>query len=165
MKPAVFGVTLAAFAMLGCSKPSEDLFVWERPASPLPPKLPITQSATCRFKKGIAVGFHKKFPVGSDPNGPERVYYSTSDENEADTVAFLDLDTNAPKVQSNNGQASLQVLYRDARMLTLVHTDPPSLGGPEVYSIFLEKGVVILSQHHDDGFLGPFGVLEMGYCN
>jgi hypothetical protein len=177
----------SALVTLGCSKPTakgppssassaDNLFVWNRPPSPLL-KLPITQSATCRFKKVLDVSFRKKFSgwdrmlarlgqgklIPDDPNEPERVYYSAHDEDEADTVAFLDLDTNAPKVQSNNGQAALQVLYRDPQMLTLIHTEA---GDTEVYTIFLDKGVVTLSQHENSVIMGgPFGVLEMGYCN
>jgi hypothetical protein len=130
MKLPLVVLTLVALVMLGCSKPtaktspssasSDNLFVWNRPIYPLPMKLPITQSATCRFKKGLAVSFERL--KTDEPNAPERVYYSASDENEADTVAFLDLDTNAPKVQSNGGQASLKVLYKDGQMLTLINT-------------------------------------------
>jgi len=162
--PPLVVFALGAFIMVGCSKPSDDLFVWNRPISSLPIKLPITQSATCSFKKGLAVGFHKKLPLANDANGAEQVYYSTSDENEGDTVAFLDLDTNAPKVVSNGGQASLKVLYRDGQMLTLFHSSDPSTGTEE-YTIFLDKGVVILSQQKDAPLIGPFGVIEMGYCN
>ena len=181
MNYALALLSFSVLVTLGCSKltskasPSsvsgDNLFVWTRPISPLL-KLPITQSATCRFKKVVDVTFRKKLSswdrifakeyVPDDPNEPERVYYS-HDEDEADTVAFLDLDTNAPKVRSNNGQASLQVLYRvEGRMLTLVHTET----GAEVYTIFLDKGVVILSQHEESVLMGgPSGVLEMGYCN
>ena len=138
------------------------MFVWDRPKSPLL-KLPITQSATCKFKKGFAVSFHK-FNT-EPPTAPERIYYSMSDEDESDTVAFLDLDTDAPKVQSNGGQASLQVRSRDGKMLTLIHTAAlPLSGGTEVYTIFLDKGVVILSQQQNAAFVGPLGTVLMGYC-
>jgi len=77
---------------------------------------------------------------------------------------FLILDTSTPKVQSNGGQASLKVLYKDRQLVTLVHSGDSS-DGSEVYSIFLDKGVVILSQQKDALLIGPFGVIEMGYCN
>src|SRR5580698_6085821 len=156
-------VTCFALVTLGCSKPStketsvsigsnDNLFVWDRPTSPVV-KLPITQSATCRFKKGVAVSFHR-FST-EPPTAPERIYYSMSDEDEADKVAFFDLDTDAPKVRSNGGQSSLQVLYRGGRMLTLVHTaDVPLSGDTEVYTIFLDKGVVILNQQQDAELIG-----------
>jgi hypothetical protein len=155
-------LTLAALAANGCSKSSGDLFVWDRPTTPRPPKLPITQSASCRFKKTFAVGFYE-FP--GDPNRPRRVYYSASDGDEADTVAFLDLDTNAPKVRSNGGQESLKVLYKGVRTLTLIHAAEDPFETTEVYTIFLDKGVVILSQQGDAAMLGPYGEIEMGYCN
>jgi hypothetical protein len=34
-----------------------------------------------------------------------------------------------------------------------------------MYTIFLNSGVVILSQQKESPFLGPFGVIMMGYCN
>jgi hypothetical protein len=165
MKPPLAVLIIAAFAMLGCSKSSDDLFILDRPILPLPIKLPITQSATCSFKKGFSVSFHKKFPMGTDPSETERVYYSASDEIETDTVAFLDLDTNAPKVRSNGGQEPLQVLYRGGKTLTLIHAAASPFASTEVYTLFPEKGVVILSQQGDAAFIVPFGEIEMGYCN
>ena len=82
-------------AMLGCSRPKENLFVWDRPSSPIS-NLPIQKSATCRFKKGLSVSFQKA-PTKEEPNGPERVYYSASNEDETDTVAFLDFGYQHPK--------------------------------------------------------------------
>ena len=179
MLPGIVRITasilgFSALVTLGCTKPSaneasvsigsnNNLFVWDRPASPLP-KLPITNSATCSFKKGVAVSFHR-FNT-EPPSAPERIFYSLSDEDESDTVAFLDLDTNAPKVQSNGGQALLQVLYRGGQMLTLIHAAAgPAIGDTEVYTIFLDKGVVILSQQQDAQPVGPLGTTLMGYCN
>jgi hypothetical protein len=179
MLPGIVRITasilgFSALVTLGCTKPSaneasisigssDNLFVWDRPAS-RPPKLPITNSSTCSFKKGVAVSFHR-FNT-EPPTVPERIYYSLSDEDESDTVTFLDLDTNAPKVQSNGGQASLQVLYRSGQMLTLIHTAAsPTTGDTEVYTIFLDKGVVILSQQQDAQQVGPLGSTLMGYCN
>jgi hypothetical protein len=176
MKLSRIALTLPVFLMPGCSKPAakepsasssafiDNLFVWNRPASPAA-NLPIGQTATCRFKKGLAASF-QKVSTKEEPNGPERVYYMASDENEADTVAFLDLDTNTPKVQSNGGQAPLKVLYKDGKMLTLIHTaQRPLSGGTEVYTIFRDKGIVIMSQQQDALDIGPLGVIEMGYCN
>jgi hypothetical protein len=176
-------LSFSALVTLGCYKPTakrtppspasgDNIFVWNRPISPLI-KLPITQSATCRFKKDLDVTFRKnvsgfdrifaKKYVPDDPNEPERVYYSTHDEDETDMVAFLDLDTDAPKVQSNAGQTSLQVIYRDAEMLTLIRAEPLDT---TMYTIFLNRGVVTLSQHKNSAIIGgPYGVLAMGYCN
>jgi hypothetical protein len=179
MLPGIVRITasilgFSALVALGCTKPSanetsvsigasDNLFVWDRPASPLP-KLPITNSATCSFKKGVAVSFHR-FNT-EPPTAPERIFYSLSDEDEADTVAFLNLDTDAPQVRSNGGLASLQVLYRGGQMLTLIHRAAgPTIGDTEVYTIFLDKGVVILSQQQDAPQVGPLGTTLMGYCN
>jgi hypothetical protein len=163
---------VAYLVLLGCSKPATketpasgasdgDLFVWLRPKTTIPISLPIAQSTTCSFKKGLSASFMKIVPPDG-PIVPERIYYSTSDENETDTVSFVDLDTNSPKVRSNNGQASLKVIYRDENMLTLGHT---ALNVFESYTIFTKKGVVIMSQHQNEAIIGPFGVMEMGYCN
>jgi hypothetical protein len=35
----------------------------------------------------------------------------------------------------------------------------------ESYTIFRQQGVVIYSQQKESLFIGPFGVLEMGYCH
>jgi hypothetical protein len=178
MLPGIVRITrlilaVSALVAVGCSKSStkensvsigssDNLFVWDRPTSPSL-RLPITQSATCKFKKGVAVSFHR-FNT-EPPTAPERIYYSMSDEDESDTVAFLDLDTDAPKVQSNSGPASLQVLSRDGQMLTLIHTAAlPLSGGTEVYTIFLDKGVVILTQQQNVALVGPLGTMLMGYC-
>jgi hypothetical protein len=69
-----------------------DLFVWERPFYPVS-NVPITRSATCNFKQGLSVGFQK--PPSTKPKNDrvERITYSTSSENESDTVSFTNLDT------------------------------------------------------------------------
>jgi len=60
---------------------SDWLFVWSRPAQ-FPMNLPITQSATCRFRKSLAVGFQEA--ITSDmPHPPEGTSYSAADEDEA----------------------------------------------------------------------------------
>lgn len=161
MKFANFVLALAACVMLGCSK-SADLFVWNRPIL-AGSHLPLAQSATCRFKKSLAVSF-QKVVTKEEPNSPERIYYSAGDENESDTVSFLDLDTKTPKVQSNGGQASLSVVNDDGQTLTLLNIQPGS-STAEMYTIFRNTGIVIHSQQKNSLFIGPFGVIEMGYCN
>lgn len=74
----------------------------------------------------------------------------------------------SPKVRSNGGQAPLSVLYSDKEMLILVHTslDPEVSGGAaEMYTVFRNEGVVTHSTQKDSTLIGPFGVIEMGYCN
>jgi len=169
---------IGALAALHCSKPAPKdtavpaaanvpassngtLFKWDRPTSLVGTNLPITQSATCRFKKGLAVNFNKII-TNEEPNAPERVYYDLSGEDELDPVTFVDLDTRAPKVRSNGGQATLVVAYDDGHRLTLINNKPD---GAEMYSVFRDKGVVIYTQQKNSSFIGPFGVMEMGYCN
>jgi len=141
------------------SKGSDYLFVWSRPMQ-LPINLPITQSATCRFKKSFGVGFQKP---DAQSRRPEGISYSAHDEDEADTVTFIDLDTRSPTVRSNGGQAPLRILYRDNEMLSVLHTT--SDGAAEMYTIFRTEGVVIHSTQMRSPLIGPFGVIEMGFCN
>jgi len=79
------------------SKANDYLFVWSRPMK-FPINLPITQSATCRFKKSFGVGFQKP---DAESHRPEGISYSVHDEDETDTVTFIDLDTRSPTVRSN----------------------------------------------------------------
>lgn len=160
---------IAVLLVSGCAKKSfekpartdssgDSLFVWERPVFPSP-KLPIKQSATCRFKKGLGVSFER---LKTEPaTAPERIYYSVSDENELDPVAFVDLNTPTPKVQTNGGQASLNILYDDGQTIALLANES---AGRDLYTIFRNKGIVIYTQQKDSPFIGPFGVVMMGYC-
>ncbi len=142
------------------SKANDYLFVWSRPMQ-LPINLPITQSATCRFKKSLGVGFQKPDTESRRPDG---ISYSAHDEDETDTVTFIDLDTRSPTVRSNGGQAAFRVLNSDKEIVSLVHT---TLDGSatEMYTIFRTEGVVIHSTQLRSPLIGPFGVIEMGYCN
>jgi hypothetical protein len=144
-------------------KSSEDLFVWERPFYPVN-NIPITRSATCSFKQGLSAGFQKPPSLKQKNDGVERVSYSISPENESDTVSFINLDAKTPTVQSNGGQASLVKLHDDGNQLNLLNIQSPA-DGIELYTIFRKQGVVIYSQQKDSIFIGPFAVLEMGYCH
>lgn len=137
------------------------MFVWHRPIQ-FPINLPITQSATCRFRKSLAAGFTKA-ATDNKSHIPEGISYSADDEDEADTVTFMDLDTRSPKVRTNGGQSPLQVLYSDPQMLTLATAY--SGGDVELYTIFRNEGVVIHSAQKASPVIGPFGLMEMGYCN
>jgi hypothetical protein len=141
-----------------------DLFVWERPYYPVS-NIPITRSATCSFKQGLSVGLQKPPSAKQKTDGAnERVSYSISSENESDTVSFTNLDTKTPTIQSNGGQASLVVLHDDGNQLALLNIQSPA-DGIELYTIFRKQGVVVYSQQKESSFIGPFGVLEMGYCH
>jgi hypothetical protein len=142
---------------------NDDLFVWERPFYPVS-NIPITRSATCSFKQGLSVGIQKPKSTKQKHGGAERISYSTSAENESDTVSFINLDTKTPTVISNGGQASVVVLHDGGNQLTLLNIQSPA-DGVELYTIFKKQGIVIYSQQKDSSFIGPFGVLEMGYCH
>jgi len=123
--------------------------------------LPITQSATCRFKKSLGVSFQT---ADAESPRPQGIYYSASDEDETDTVTFIDLDTPRPTVRSNGGQVPLRVLSSDKEKTSLVHTTED--GAVEMYTIFRAEGVVIHSTQMHSPLSGhPFGVIEMGYCD
>jgi len=164
------GALLASLALVsGCLKPgarqSKTLFVWDRPVAFA--RLPIAKSTTCRIKKSLAA-YYSKTITNEEPDPPERVYYEAGDEDEGDTVAFVDLDTKSPKVQSNGGQAPLSVLSDDGVTLQLINRrglEPGPGGGTEIYTIFRDKGVVLHSLQKTAFLVGPFGTLEMGYCN
>jgi hypothetical protein len=142
------------------SRANDYLFVWSRPMR-FPSNLPITQSATCRFKKSLGVGFQKS---DAESHRPDGISYSANDEDETDSVTFVDLDTRSPTVRSNGGQAALRVLSRDKEVTTLVHTTVDG-NATEMYTIFPTEGVVIHSTQQHSPLFGPFGVIEMGYCN
>jgi len=161
----LFGAAIVV-ALVWCSHPAQAgkndyLFVWRRPVQ-FPISLPITLSATCRFKKSLAAGFQKP---GTDDKSeiPDGISYSADDEDEANRVTFMDLDTRSPKVRTNGGQSPLTVLYSDSQMLTLASAYSGS--DVEMYSVFRNEGIVIHSTQKTSTFIGPFGLMEMGYCN
>ena len=167
------GLLLSVSLFLGaCSTPSgpkaappksDYIFNWSKPVAST--SLPITQSATCSFKRSVGTDFRSD--DGDKANTlPIGISYSVADENEADTVSFVDLDTTKPKSQSNGGQASLEVNYDDGDMLTLSHSALLPVGGTvETYTIFRKKRIVIHNQQQNSAIVGPSGVLEMGFCN
>jgi len=138
--------------------------VWNRPTF-VPSNLPITKSATCKFKNELATTFEAQH-IDGQQGSPEGIHYSQSneDENEAGTVAFVDLDTKQPKVQSNGGQADLVRIGDAGEQLTLLNIGRDG-SGTELYTIFRSTGVAIYSQQKNSVLVGPLGVLEMGYCN
>ena len=142
---------------------SEDpLFVWDRPTSmkSITTNHPIVQSATCRMKKTSSV-IYQSIITGAELDAPGRIYYRFGEEDESDTVAFINLNLTNPIVQSNGGQATLEVVHDDGEILTLLNAQP---SGVETYTIFKSKGVVVYSQQKKSLVGHPWGVLAMGYC-
>ncbi len=153
----------AATEHVGLAPTSDDLFVWDRPTR-ITNNVPVTRSATCRFKQGFATSFYAERTDGQ-PNSPERIHYSQSNENEADTAAFVDPDTKRPKVQSNGGQADLIRIGDAGEQLTLLNIGRDS-SGTELYSISWVHGTRhTQTAKKNSVFVGPLGVSEMGYCN
>ena len=155
MRSAFLAVALLA-STTSCSVDGA-FFRWDRPHFAFG-HLPIRDSATCRFKQSMLARMDK----GSSDNHQQVEYYKGK-EDEADTVAFADLDTDTPKIVANNGQGPLQLLYRHDRAIGLIN--PLSYHSEiEIFTIFLDSGVILHSVQHE--MLGtPSGVMEMGFCN
>jgi len=151
------------------SSNNENLFVWNPPQDILmSPSTNITDSATCRFKKSFNTFFEKKI-TNSELNPLERIYYNIGDDNEADTVTFVDLNTEHPKVKTNSGQSELTVLNNNSDTITLIDLNGINISPDHAFStykLFKKKGILIYSDASDRFvFTGPTGTLEMGYCH
>ena len=143
---------------------TDNIFVWNRPAFTVENR-PIAKSATCRFKQSLDSTYYKRI-TDEEPNPPPRIYYGNTPEDEADTVAFVDLDTDHPSVQSNGGQAPLAVLGSSADQIHVANKKGlAGLNAVEIYTIFRDSGVIIHTKQWRNPLLGPFATLEMGYCN
>ena len=146
-----------------------DVFVWEPSQDILTgPSKNITDSATCSFKKSFNTFFSKKI-TNAEPNPPEKIYYSVGDDNVADTVTFIDLNTEHPKVKTNSGQSELTVLNSNADTITLIDLSGINDSidhGFSTYKLLRKKGILIYSDMADSLLtIGPTGTLEMGYCH
>ncbi|MCX6791874.1 MAG: hypothetical protein NT149_02450 [Candidatus Gottesmanbacteria bacterium] len=139
------------------------VFEWLPPEGILSPSKNITDSTTCRFKKSFNTFFMAPPAGGNDSNPPERIRYVFADDNEADTVTFINLNTDHPTVKLNTGQGQLTVLDNNADSITMTKDNGSSL---VIYRILKKKGLLIYSDSYDNLFgSGPTGTLEMGYCN
>ncbi len=158
------------FGLKHPSANDESLFVWEPPQDILmSPSTNITDSATCRFKKSFNTFFEKKI-TNSELNPPERIYYNIGDDNEADTVTFIDLNTEHPKVKTNSGESELTVLNNNSDTITMIDLSGISSSldhAFSTYKLFKKKGILIYSDASDKVMviIGPTGTLEMGYCH
>ena len=56
------------------------------------------------------------------------------------------------------------MLHDDGNQLVLLNIQSPA-DGVELYTIFRKQGVVTYTQQKESLFIGPLGVLEMGYCH
>ena len=150
MRPAKFFIVALFVCTTCCSRGV--IFKWDRPHIDSLP-LPIKSSATCSFRQALAATMDN-----------DQVRYSRGAENEADTVAFSDLDTDTPKMVANLGQSSLRVASRARGVVGLVNTPNAAAGTIEVYMIFTESGVVVRTAQYR--LLGtPFATMEMGFCH
>lgn len=163
LAPTIFcGLTLLSAPVLSQnSDQPKPFFTWDRPRFVLD-RLSIGNSATCRFKHSVITQVRN---VGA--NGHPQVQYASANGDEADTVSFVDLKTDMPKVVSNSGQAQLQVLFRTGSEISLLNREAlrPGLGqGTEIYMIFTDSGVILHTTQHRL-LTQPSGVTEMGFCN
>jgi hypothetical protein len=148
------GMAFFAFALQAAA---DNLFVWDRPGIPTYMSSgTIANSTTCSFKKSMATSVHSG-----------RIVYSLSDEDERDTVSFTDLNSAAPRLESNAGQVTVQKLSDDSDKVVLLNAgrDNNPADGVEIYTIFRKKRLVIYTQQKDSFLLSePFGDIAMGYC-
>ncbi len=101
--------------------------------------------------------------VTFDPDGKHDVSVKVRTEKPFQVI-FAGLDTDFPKMKTNIGEGPLKVLRRDGDAIWL--TEEPLLGGVNVWTVFFDVGVAILSKQYKIGFQKPqpFGLMPMGHC-
>lgn len=150
---------------LGLNKSDRDLFTWKPTQGLLSPSKNITDSTNCSFRKSFNVFFNADDPT--QPTG-QKIRYSYSNDNTADTISLIDLDTDHPKIRTNSGEFEPAIVDNNPSTITLVDINniKSSLGHPiTIYKLFKKNGILIYADANDGPIVGPFGSLEMGYCN
>jgi hypothetical protein len=106
---------------------------------------------TCTFTDGTAM-FESTLdkPITATLNTREKPW----------SVVFSGLDSDRPRFKGNTGEADLIILQRGGPVLWLAEIPP--LGGLNLWTIFLERGMATLSKQYD--LFGPVGLLSMGRC-
>jgi hypothetical protein len=129
-------------------------FRWERPALPMPPKLPISSGATCSFKRSV---------FGMYGRESAQVTYETGIEDERDTVTFMGLDDGkVVKIRATLGDVDADVLENSDEHVVMIQK---SLGGAiDNYTLYRKTGIAVHTQQHENPSVGQIGVLEIGYC-
>lgn len=95
-----------------------------------------------------------------DPKGTGDVSIELASDNQR--IIFAGLDTNVPKIKGNVGESPLKVIKRDASTLWL--SEEPSLGGINLFTIFLDRKMFICSKQYLLPSGQPFGMMFMGHC-
>lgn len=149
--------------------PNQFIASYEREKSSIEPLIPITKSVTCSFNRINGVSFEvreKENEVGHasySENEKAKIYYDSSVESQPNTVSFVDLDTENPKMVANIGQDELIKIYDDEEIIHMMEKSPFNLGTVNLYTIYKKEGVAIWTKQYS--LLGvPIGYMAMGYC-
>jgi hypothetical protein len=144
---------------------------YDRPDSVLSGiNLPITKSATCSFNRLQSAYFefkdNKNDNAGRAPssaNEMAKIYFETSIESKPNISAFIDLDTDNPKMTANMGQAEMVKIIDNEDSVVLVEKDTLSSGVLIAYTIFKKEGVGVWTKQYK--LIGvPLVYSSMGYC-
>lgn len=95
-----------------------------------------------------------------DPKGQDDVAAEV-DKKESWSVIFAGLDSGSPKMRGNMGETPLRIIRSNPSTLWLA--EEPPLGGVNLWTIFLDTRIAILSKQYL--LIGrPFGMMSMGHC-
>lgn len=127
---------------------------------------PITQSATCKFLRVQNVTLEDRDNAASElaNNTNAKIFFESNAQKEPNIVAFIDLDTNAPKLKGNAGQSNLIKVIDNQDTVSLIEEAPVEFGSIIVYTIFKKERVATWSKQYKLVNI-PFGLMAMGYCD
>lgn len=78
-------------------------------------------------------------------------------------VTFAGLNSNTPRLKAQLGESALRVLKRNADTLWL--GEEPSLGGLNVWTVFLRSRLAVVSkQYYAEPLDTHFAIVSMGHC-
>ena len=77
------------------------------------------------------------------------------------TVILAGVTSDHPRIKGNMGEAPLSLLARAGNTVWLAESLP--LGGLNVWTVFLQQKVAVLSKQYDM-FGKPYGLMSMGRC-
>jgi len=125
--------------------------------------IPITQSATCYFQRFSSVQF-------KDPNDSfakdetKKIIYNSSEDSKPNIIAFVDLDTENPKLTANGGQGELVKIIDNDAMVAMIEKSPLQIGANTiVYTIYKKEGIATWTKQYML-LTTPYAHVAMGYC-